>query len=303
MVIPTILLVSLLSFAFLYFAPGDAAELLLMEKSGTATLTDEDIQAFAQSKGLNTGFFSMYSTWFGGVLRGNLGTSYLDGRNINARIVFALGKTLLMSLIALGTYLVFGVVTGILSAVYRNGIVDRIAKYWTVLSTSIPVFWIGLFVVWLLSVKFGVLQTVGRRSNASLIVPGMLMGLVYAGNLIVIVREKALIILEEPFVMHARAMGAKRRAILMGHVLRNVLAPAIAAATLAFSGFISSGVLMENVFSLSGFGKLLMDAVNVKDYMVVASATLLLGVIVCISNMLADILYALIDRRETPNED
>jgi peptide/nickel transport system permease protein len=295
-------MVSLLSFALLYFAPGDTAMLVLRQKGNTFIIPEEKAQAFAENNGLNTGFTNQYLSWFGGVLQGDLGTSYLDGQNINKRIATALGKTLIMTFVSLMTYLLFGVMIGVIAALHHNGIADRIAKYWAVLSTAIPVFWIALFVVWLLSVKLGILKTVGSRGNSSLILPGVLMGLVYAGNLIVIVKEKTLLILEEPFVINARAVGMKKRVISQNHVLKNILPPVVATATLAISGFIGSGVLMENIFSLSGYGTLLMDAVHIKDYMVVASATLLLGALVCVSNMVADVIYAVIDRRGVPNE-
>ena len=301
-IIPTIILVSLLSFALLYLSPGDTGMLVLREKGNTIVVTEKEAEIFAESKGLNTSFFAQYTSWFGGVLQGDLGTSYLDSQNINERIATAMGKTLIMTMIALGVYIIFGTAAGILSAVFPTGIVDRLAKYWAVLSTAIPVFWISLFIVWLLSVKLGILKTVGSRSNSSLILPGVLMGIVYAGNLIVIVKEKALLVLEEPFVLSARALGVKRRVVLRSHVLKNILAPVIAAAALAFSSFIGSSVLMENIFSLSGYGTLLMDAVNIKDYMVVASATLVLGTLVCIINMIADIIYGFLDRRGGPNE-
>lgn len=301
-IVPAIILVSLLSFALLYFAPGDTAMLVLREKGNTVIVPEQEAEAFAEKYGLNKGFLQQYLSWFGGVLQGDLGTSYLDGQNINERIAAAMGKTLIMTLIAIATYLAFGVFTGVIAALHHNGIADRIAKYWAVLSTAIPVFWIALFVVWLLSVKLGILRTVGSRGNESLILPGILMGLVYAGNLIVIVKEKTLLVLEEPFVINARAMGVKRRVILQNHVLKNILPPVVATATLALSGFIGSGVLMENIFSLSGYGTLLMDAVHIKDYMVVASATLLLGTLVCVSNMIADVIYTAIDRRGVSHE-
>jgi peptide/nickel transport system permease protein len=295
-------LISFVSFSLLYFSPGNAAMLMLRKRTNAATLTDQDAAAFAESRGLNVGFFRLYSRWFWGILTGNLGTSYIDGRNVNAEIIGATGKTLKLAMIALAVYTAAGTIAGMLSAVYHNGIFDKITKYWSVLSTAIPVFWLSLFVVWLFSVKLKILTTVGKRGDLSLIFPGVLMGLIYTGNLIIIVKEKTRLVLEEPFVLNARAFGARKSVILRYHVLKNVIAPVIAASTLDFSGFISSGVLMESIFSLSGFGTLIGDAIAVKDYMIVASATLLLGVVVCAVNMFADIAYSFIDMRADPYE-
>ena len=302
LIIPTVMLISLLAFALLYFSPGSAAMLILRERTNVATLTGQDAADFAEKAGLNTGVFHQYAAWFSGVLRGDLGKSYVDGRNINSEIAAALGKTLKMAVIALAVYTIAGTTLGMLSAVYHNGMLDKVTKYWSVLSTAVPVFWISLFALWLFSVKFRILTTVGKRSDLSLIFPGVLMGLVYTGNLIVIVKEKTRLVLEEPFVLCARALGLRKSVILRGHVLKNILAPVTARSALAFSDFMGFGVLMESIFSISGFGTLLRNAINIKDYMVVAGATLILGVLVCTVNMLADIAYAFIDRRTEADE-
>ncbi|MDR2392729.1 MAG: ABC transporter permease subunit [Treponema sp.] len=115
-------------------------------------------------------------------------------------------------------------------------------------------------------------------------------------------KEKNRLVLEEPFVLNARALGVGKSIILRSHVLKNILVPVITTSTLAFSNFVSSGVLMESIFSLSGFGTLLRNAITVKDYMVVASATLALGVLIGTVNILADIAYSFIDRRAGPDE-
>lgn len=302
LILPMTALISLLAFGLLYAAPGDTAMLILRERTNISTLTEEDAAAFAEEKGLNTGFFPLYTGWLASVLRGDLGTSYVDGQSVNAKLGAALGKTMKLSMIAWVVYTVLGTGVGILAAVRRRGILDRLTRYWSILSTAIPVFWIGLFAVWLFSVKLGVLATVGKRSDLSLLFPGVLMGVVYAGNLIVIAREKARLVLEEPFVLGARAMGVRKGAILRNHVLKNILPPVIATSALAFSDFVGASVLMENIFSISGFGKLLTDAIRTKDYLVVAGATLAIGVLCCVVNLLADIAYSLIDGRAEPHE-
>ncbi|MCT4564553.1 MAG: ABC transporter permease [Maledivibacter sp.] len=298
-IIPTIILISLLSFAFLYYAPGDTATRILREKSHTMVISDEYTQEFIESKGLNRNFVEMYLDWLSNVIKGDLGKSYLDGQSINNKISEPIKKTLIMVLVSLVVYFLLGTSMGILSAIYKNGILDKLARWWSVLSMSIPVFWISLFIVWLLSVRFGILKIVGKRSNSCLILPGVLMGVIYTGNLITIVKHKTLLVLEEQYVLSTRALGVKQNRILLHHVLKNVLAPIVAASTLAFSSFLGSSVLMESIFSISGFGTLLMKAVNLKDYMVVASATLVLGLLVSVANMIADILYSYLDRRGT----
>lgn len=295
--LPTVVHISLMAFALLYFAPGDAARMLLQQKTHNSSLTQADVDAFAEESGLESGFFALYAGWAGDILRGDFGTSFVDGQSINGKLAAATGKTLAMALIGIAVYIPFGTVVGVLAASSKRGVFERVARYWAVFSTAIPVFWISLFVVWLLSVKLGVLATVGSRGFSSLILPGVLMGLVYAGNLIVIVKEKTRTILEEPYVLNARALGVKQGVILRSHVLANLVVPVVATATLSFSGFLGAGVLMESIFSINGLGSMLTNAINVKDYMVVASATLVIGLLVCAANLLADVIQSAADKR------
>lgn len=299
LIVPTLVFISLLSFALLYYSPGDTSTRILREKSQTVAISSSYVQEFSEDKGLKKSFIKMYLDWISNVGKGNLGESYLDGESVNNKIGKSIGKTLIIVMIALIVYFLLGTTVGILSAVYRNSILDKFARWWSVLSISIPVFWISLFIVWLLSVKFGVLKIAGNRNNSCLILPGILMGVISSGNLITIVKNKTLLVLEEQFVLSTRALGVRQSKILFYHVLKNVLAPVAATSTLAFSNFLGSSVIMENIFSIPGFGTLLMKAVNLKDYMVVASATLVLGLLICVANMIADIFYSCLDRRGT----
>lgn len=298
LIIPISVLISLLAFALLYFSPGDTALMLLREKTGNMTVTTEQAAEFAESKGLNRTFFEMYSEWIGDVAQGDLGTSYIDGKSINEKVSGAFHKTFVMSLIAISTYVICGLSIGMYAAVHKNGLVDRIANGWAVLSTAVPVFWIAMFFVWIFSVQLGVLQTVGSRSDWSLLPPGLLMGIIYTGNMIVIVRQKTSLILQEPYVLQAKSMGLKMHTIIRSHVLKNILGPVIALSALSFSNFLGAGVLVENIFAISGIGTLLNKAIGIKDYMVVAASVLIIGVTVCTANMISEAIYGFIDKRE-----
>lgn len=302
LILPISFLISLLSFTFLYFSPGDTALMLLREKTGNLKITAKQAEEFAKNKRLDRTFFEMYLDWTKDVIKGNLGISYVDGKNINKKIGNAFFNTLTISLIAVLTYSVSGVIIGMYVAVYRNGWVNKIASGWAVLSTAVPVFWIAMFFVWIFSVKLRVLQTAGSRNNLNLIPPGLLMGLIYTGNMILIVREKTALILKEPFILHAKAMGMNMRTIIKSHVLKNILGPVIALSTLAFSNFVGASVLVERIFSITGVGDLLNKAIGIKDYMVVAASVLIIGVIICTANMLSEAIYLLIDRREVKKQ-
>lgn len=298
LILPISFLISLLSFSLLYFSPGDKALMLLREKTGNTKITAEQAAEFAEHKGLDRTFFEMYGDWIGGVIKGDLGTSYVNGKSINEKVFNAFYKTFAMSFIAMLAYLVFGVTIGMYVAVHKNGLANKIANGWAVLSTAVPVFWIAMFFIWLFSVKLGVLQTVGSRSILNLVPPGLLMGTIYTGNMIVVVKEKTTLILEEPFVLHARAMGLKMGTIIKSHVLKNILGPVIALSALAFANFLGASVLIERIFSITGIGTLLNKAIGIKNYMVVAASVLIIGTIICAANMLSEAVYVLIDKRE-----
>lgn len=298
LILPISFLISLLSFALLYFSPNNSAMALLSEKTGGAKVTAEQAEDFAKSRGLDRGFSEMYGDWIGALLKGDLGTSYVDGKNINEKVGSAFFKTFVMSFIAVFAYSVFGVAIGVYAAVNNNEVTKKIADGWAVLSTAVPVFWIAMFFVWIFSVKLGVLKTVGVRSSLSLVPPGLLMGIINTGNMIVTVKEKTSLILEEPFILHARAMGLNMRTIMIHHILKNITGPVIALSMLAFSGFLGASVLIERIFSIAGIGTLLSKAIGIKDYPIVAASVLITGVVICTANMLSEALYLLIDRRE-----
>lgn len=298
LVLPISFSISLCSFALLYFSPGNAAMVLLYEKTGNSHITLEQAKEFSKEKGLDRPFFEMYSEWMGHLAKGDMGTSYVDGKSINEKVVKAYNKTLAMALIATATYLLLGLSIGLYVAVYRKGWMNKIANAWAVLSSSIPFFWLALFFVWIFSVKLGVLETVGCRNNWSLIPPGMLMGAIYTGNIIMVVKEKTILVLEETFVLQAKAMGLKLSSIIRCHVLKNILGPVIALSFLAFTNFMASSILVERIFSISAMGNLLSKAIGGRDYMIVAAGVLIIGITICTANMFSETIYIFIDKRD-----
>lgn len=140
LLLPTVALISLFSFALLYYAPGDAARMLLQQRARSTTLTNENVADFARQAGLDKGFWPLYAGWAGDILRGDFGASLVDGQPLGPRLAAATGKTLVIALVAMAVYIPFGTVVGVLAAVSRRGVFERLARYWAVFSTAIPVF-------------------------------------------------------------------------------------------------------------------------------------------------------------------
>ncbi len=297
LIFPSLFILTFLIFCLMYYMPGNAGHMILMEKTGSTNITSEKIADFENEQHINTGFLSVFLIWSKYLLKGNLGKSFVDGKNINKKVLSAFNKTFIMSTIALIIYSVIGSMIGIVSAIYESKLLNRIVNYWAVFSTSIPAFWIALFVVWLFSVKFHFISICGARGFASLILPGVLMGFIYMGNIIIIIKEKTLSIWQEAFIVNAIAMGLGRWQIIKVHILKNILAPVVSMSTLALSNFLGFSIVMENIFSIKGIGSLMHHAIGIKDYMVVASGVLLVGFIIILFNTFADIIYIFIDRR------
>ncbi|MDO5718938.1 MAG: ABC transporter permease [Tissierellia bacterium] len=296
--IPMLFIISLLSFALLYYSPGDSASIILRKKASSSVLTKEDIEEFSESKGLNKGFMSLFGKWISGIIRGDLGKSYLNDENINLKLFKYFNITIFMSTVGIFVYLFFGIIVGMYLGTKPKGIIDKIVRYWAVLASSVPVFWIALFIVWFFSVKMKMLTTIGSRNISSLFLPGFITGIIPAGNLIMIIKEKTKLVLREPFIISARAMGLRTWTIMSRHVLKNIMAPVISMIALTFPYFIGFSLIMEQVFSIKGFGFYLGNAINLKDYMIVASGIMVIGILVSFVNLIADIIYILIDRRD-----
>jgi peptide/nickel transport system permease protein len=299
-VLPTLLLVSILVFCLQQLMPGDPALTLAGE--------DHDPQVIAQIRTelwLDRSLPIQYLHWIGGVLQGDLGFSWRIRQPVLQLVATKLPVTLQLGVMAFLFAVCIGVPMGVLSAVKRNTKWDYIANAIGLAGLSTPNFWLGIMLILLVSVNLGWLPPSGyvplfedwRMSLATTVMPAFVLGNAIAAVLMRHTRSAMLTALDQDYVRTARAKGLSERVVVLRHALRNALVPVVTLGALELGTLLAGAVLTEQVFSIPGFGKLIVDAVFNRDYPVVQGVVLVTATIYVMLNLLADVLYVVINPR------
>ena len=299
-VLPTLLLVSILVFCLQQLMPGDPALMLAGE--------DHDPQVIAQIRTelwLDRSLPVQYFHWIGGVLQGDLGFSWRIRQPVLQLVATKLPVTLQLGVMAFLFAVCIGVPMGVLSAVKRNTKWDYIANAIGLAGLSTPNFWLGIMLILLVSVNLGWLPPSGyvplfedwRMSLATTVMPAFVLGNAIAAVLMRHTRSAMLTALDQDYVRTARAKGLSERVVVLRHALRNALVPVVTLGALELGTLLAGAVLTEQVFSIPGFGKLIVDAVFNRDYPVVQGVVLVTATIYVMLNLLADVLYVVINPR------
>lgn len=300
-VLPTILLVSILVFALQQLMPGDPAVVLAGEERGDPAV----LAQIRTELWLDRSLPVQYLHWIGNVLRGDLGFSWRIRQPVASLVLTKLPVTLQLAAMAFLIALCIGVPAGILSAVKRNTAWDYVANLIGLAGLSTPNFWLGIMLILLVSVKLGWLPPSGyvplaedwRQSLATTIMPAFVLGNAIAAILMRHTRSAMLTTLDQDFVRTARAKGLNEWVVVLRHAFRNALVPVVTLGALELGTLLSGAVLTEQVFSIPGFGKLVVDAVFNRDYPVVQGVVLVTACLYILLNLLADVLYVVINPR------
>ncbi len=300
-VLPTILLVSILVFALQQLMPGDPAVVLAGEERGDPAVLAQIRSELWLDRSLPVQYFH----WIGNVLRGDLGFSWRIRQPVASLVLTKLPVTLQLAAMAFLIALCIGVPAGILSAVKRNTGWDYVANLVGLAGLSTPNFWLGIMLILLISVKLGWLPPSGyvpltedwRQSLATTIMPAFVLGNAIAAILMRHTRSAMLTTLDQDFVRTARAKGLNEWVVVLRHAFRNALVPVVTLGALELGTLLSGAVLTEQVFSIPGFGKLVVDAVFNRDYPVVQGVVLVTACLYILLNLLADVLYVVINPR------
>ncbi len=289
--------------------PGNPLALLAGVDVGL--MTPEQRAEVLTRAGLDRPLWQQYVDYWGDLLRGDLGYSYRQKRPITDMLLDALPWTLLLTGAALLISSLAGIALGALSGWRRAGALD-ISLLWSMIAlNSLPSFWLGMLLISLVSVKWGLLPSYGAVTPASgyagwekvvdiaehAVMPVATLAIVSLPNVYITMRYSMLGVLGEEFIRTARAKGLRESSVLYRHVLRNALAPVITILALRLGYAFGGTVVIETVFSYPGLGRLIYDSVGGRDYPVMQAAFLLFTVAVLLSNLLADLLYPLLDPR------
>jgi peptide/nickel transport system permease protein len=298
--VPTLFFVSLIIFSLQHLLPGDPALVMAGEEKDA-----EVIEQIRRQYHLDQPLPVQYFYWLNGLAHGDLGESLRIKQPVLALVLEKLPVTIELATMAMVIALAIGISAGVVSAVKKDTAWDYGANAFALWGISTPNFWLGIMLIFLFSVRLGWLPASGyvrlsedwRASLASTIMPAFVLGNAIAAVLMRHTRSAMLSVLESDYVRTARAKGLLERTIILKHAMRNALTPVITLGALEFGTLLSGAVLTEQIFSIPGFGKLIVDAVFNRDYAVVQGVVLVTATIYIVLNLLADIAYVLADPR------
>jgi len=296
--IPTLFLVSIMVFSLQKLLPGDPILAMAGEERDPAVIAQ-----LREHYHLNDPLPSQYFYWLGNALKGDLGTSIRTQEPVTALISSKLPVTLELSLLAMLVALLVGISMGIVAAVRKNSWVDHATNFVALSGISVPHFWLGILLILLFSVHLQWLPASGYVSLSesvsqnvkTLLLPALVLGTGLAASLMRHTRASMIAVLKADYIRTARAKGLLPKKVILKHAFRNALVPVVTLTTLLFGELLGGAVLTEQVFTLPGFGKMIVDAVFNRDYAVVQGVVLVVAIGFLLLNLLADVLYVLIN--------
>jgi peptide/nickel transport system permease protein len=298
--IPTIILISIFVFAMQHLLPGDPVLAMAGEDRNP-----EVLEYLREKYRLNDPIPVQYFHWIGNALQGDLGISLRTNQPVLELIGEKLPVTIQLAVMALIIAMVIGIPAGVLSAYKKGTWIDWVANTVALSGLSVPNFWLGIMLILLVSVKLGWLPASGYlplsedpiQSIKTMLMPAFVLGTAIAATLMRHTRSAMLGVLKSDYVRTARAKGLKERVVLVKHALRNALVPIVTVTTLLFGELLAGAVLTEQIFTIPGFGKLVVDAVFNRDYAVVQGIVLCTGIAFIAMNILADAAYRVLNPR------
>jgi len=300
--IPVILLVSFVSFGIIFILPGDPALVIL----GDQALIDKQMyEATRRELGLDDPVPIQYLNWLGRTLHGDLGTSTRDHGSISKGLLVRLPVTLELGLLALAAAMVIALPGGILAALKPNSFWDISVNIVSLVGVAMPSFWLAILLIYGLAVLLHLLPPSGYESFSTnplenlrlMILPAVTLAWGLAGVLMRQVQSSMLEVLQQEYIVTARAKGLQPRVVIARHALKNALIPIITISGLLVGRLLGGAVIIETIFGLPAVGRWAVDSILYRDFPVVQAITLVLAVGVLLSNLVADVLYSIVDPR------
>lgn len=298
--VPVVFLASIFVFAILQLVPGDPAVNIAGQDA-----RDEDVRIVRERLGLHRPIVQQYLIWIGDALHGDLGTSFRASRPVLGMIRDAMAPTLELTIAAFLLELSIGIPLGVLAGVRLRSVWDWGLSGFTVVGIAVPHFVLGLVLLYVVGFRLGWLPIGGRvaftadplQSIRYLVLPAFVLGITGASVLARFVRTAVAQVMHQDYIRTGRAKGLRERAVVIRHALRNGLLPVVTVIALQLAGLLAGSVVIENVFSRPGIGRLVVSAIQGRDYPAVQGALLVLVAIFIVANLLADLLYGVIDPR------
>jgi peptide/nickel transport system permease protein len=290
--IPVLLGVATLVFALIHLVPGDPAQSMLGESASA-----EDVARLRESLGLDAPLLAQYKSFLTGIVRGDLGTSFRYGTPVATEIRSRLFRTAQLAIAAMAVAIAFAIPLGILAAVFRGTAIDHAAMTLALAGISMPNFWLGPLLAILFAVVLGWLPVAGTGSVWHLVLPAVTLGAALSAILARMTRASLLEELRELYVLAARARGVSRIRAILRHAFRNSLIPIVTVIGLQFGAVLTGTIITETIFAWPGVGRLLIQAINFRDYPLVQGCILFISFTYVVMNLLTDLTYGVLDPR------
>ncbi len=300
MMIPIVIMVSIILFLLLKALPGDAAMV-----AGGEFATDADIEAAREAMGLNKPLYMQYLDWLWGVLHGDFGNSLLTGSPIVDKVVQRFPATMELAILSMIFAIIIAVPLGIVSAVYRNSVWDTLSSILSVIGIAMPSFWLGMLLIILFSLTLNWLPASGYtpffedpvKSLRYMILPAFSIGASFAATTMRQTRNALLEVLDQDYMMTAKAKGLPGHIIIWKHALRNALIPVVTVVAMQTGKLFGGAVIAETVFVIPGLGSEIVNSIMKRDFPTTMAMIMIVAVIVIFINTFIDILYGFIDPR------
>jgi ABC-type dipeptide/oligopeptide/nickel transport system permease component len=290
--IPVLLGVATLVFALIHLVPGDPAQTMLGESA-----SPDEVARLRTTLGLDKPLLTQYRGFLAGVARGDLGTSFRYGTPVMREIRQRVPDTAVLAVCAMAIAIVFAIPLGIVAAMYRGRFADHAAMTVALAGISMPNFWLGPLLAILFAVYLGWLPVAGSGTPAHLVLPSVTLGVALAAILARMTRASLLEELRELYVLAARARGLSRVRAILRHAFRNSLIPIVTIIGLQFGAVLTGTIITETIFAWPGVGRLLIQAINNRDYPLVQGCILFISVTYVAMNLITDLTYGFLDPR------
>ena len=295
-------LVSLLIFSLVRILPGDA---VIMQLDQAAAPTPDVLKRARQELGLDRPFLAQYRTWMTSAVQGDLGRSLISRRPVTQELLKRVNLTTHLAVLSVIVALLIALPIGILAAVRQDTASDYFGRLFAILGLSLPDFWLATVVITFLAIWFQWIPPIGFaplwqdpvRCLSQLLIPALIIGARLAAVSMRMTRSSLLEVLRQDYVRTARAKGARERAVIVRHALKNAFIPVVTVIGQQFSVLLGGTVIVEVIFLQPGVGSLMLDAVLLRDYTLIQGAVLFFAGVIVVTNLLVDLSYAWLDPR------
>jgi ABC-type dipeptide/oligopeptide/nickel transport system permease component len=292
--IPVIVGVSVLTFSMLHLVPGDPVAAMFIGQGGARA---EQLEQVREALGLNDPLPVQYWNYVKNAVQGDLGRSIRTNEPVWDMLVRNFPPTLQLTLASMVLAIVIGVGLGVVAAVNRGGWLDSLTMLVALTGVSIPGFWLGLLLIYVFAVKLHWVPIIGGTGWRGLILPACALGFAASAIIARMVRSSLLEVLGEQYIVTARAKGLVERRVIFRHALRNAAIPVLTIVGLQFGGLLAGAVIIEQVFARQGIGRMLVSALQSRDFPVAQGGVFFIAVVYVLVNLLVDLLYGVVDPR------